>query len=87
MPLTVDISGLPDGFGYYVCATRSNGRWPLRPVTPVGIDDCAGARDPAAELEKLLRSPETARVAFLMVDPHARSPACLCHRDGFCLQE
>jgi protein-L-isoaspartate(D-aspartate) O-methyltransferase len=77
------------GFGFVIRAERSDGIWPVRVVSPVGIFDCVGARDEAAELQlRKLLDPEAAkRIRVLSVEPHSKGKGCLLHIDGFCLQE
>ncbi len=89
LPLTVHLPTFPHGVGFVIRAERRGARWPARFVSPVGIFDCAGARDEAAEpeLRKLLAPGAVMKIAALVVDPHARDEACLYHRDGFCLSQ
>lgn len=90
LPLTVHLPMFPPehGIGFVVCAERRGARWPVRIVSPVGIFDCAGARDPAAEaqLRRFLRPGAAADLHALCSDGHVRGEHCLVHVDGFCLQ-
>jgi protein-L-isoaspartate(D-aspartate) O-methyltransferase len=93
IPLTIHTPQFPThGVGVVVAIEHTGERWPLRVVTPVGIYDCVGARDPEAEgqLAKLLaraRAGERAAMTGLVVmrAAHERTPACLLHVDGFCV--
>jgi len=86
VPLTIHAPTLSGGVGVMVCITRAPGGWRARVVSPVGMYDCAGARDPAheAELRPLLRAGSAMRA--LERAPHERGAACLAHLPGFCLQ-
>jgi len=87
IPLTVHLPAIPHGVGIMLRATRADGRWPAQVVTPVGIYDCAGARDAAheTELRALLAPGAAARIHAVRVEPHPRDRDCLAHVDGFCL--
>jgi protein-L-isoaspartate(D-aspartate) O-methyltransferase len=87
LPLTVHVPRFPHGVGLVICAERRDPRWPVRVVSPVGIYDCAGARDEAAaaELRKLLVPGAAAEIRSLRVDTHARGEACLVHTEASCL--
>ena len=91
LPLTVHMPQFPypnHGIGAVIAAERRGTPWPARVVSPVGIYDCAGARDEAAEaqLRTLMVPGAAARLRALSIDPHPRGDACLFHLDGFCLQ-
>ena len=93
VPITVrfPIPGRPMGFGsgFALRLERVNAqRFLCRPVTPIAIYDCEGARDPAMEekLKDLLRNPfGLAAVKALRRDPHERAGSCALHADGWCL--
>jgi protein-L-isoaspartate(D-aspartate) O-methyltransferase len=94
LPLTAHLPTFPfaHGVGFVVCAKRTDGLWPARVVSPVGIFDCVGARDERAEsqLRKLLRpgAIENLQSGGLHVatEAHPQEDKCLVHVDGFCLQ-
>jgi protein-L-isoaspartate(D-aspartate) O-methyltransferase len=89
LPLTVHVPILSTmhGVGFVIRSERQGQRWPVRVVSPVGIFDCCGARDEAAEaqLRGLLKPEAMPSVCVLSIEPHARAPSCLLHVDGFCL--
>jgi protein-L-isoaspartate(D-aspartate) O-methyltransferase len=90
IPLTIHTPQFPThGVGVVVAIEHTGERWPLRVVTPVGIYDCVGARDPDAEgqLAKLLgRMRGGDRTTLVVVrDAHERTEKCLLHVDGFCV--
>jgi len=93
IPLTIHTPQFPQsGVGVVVAIEHAGERWPLRVVSPVGIYDCVGARDPDAEaqLGKLLaraRAGDRASLTGLAVvrTAHERTPACVLHVDGFCV--
>jgi protein-L-isoaspartate(D-aspartate) O-methyltransferase len=89
LPLTAHVPQvLRHGVGMVVCAERRGDRWPARVVSPVGIYDCVGARDDAAEAQVRALLPSVgSRIHALSVEPHDRGPACLVHVAGSCLQE
>src|SRR5262249_28629683 len=90
LPLTVHLPMLsgPLGMGFVIRVERTGARWPVEIVSPVGIFDCEGARDPEAEaqLRALLKPGAAAAVRALSTDLHDRADHCLVHVDGFCLQ-
>ncbi len=93
IPLTIHTPQFPQhGVGVVVAIEHAGERWPLRVVTPVGIYDCVGARDPDAEaqLAKLLaraRAGDRTSTTGLVVvrAAHERTEKCLLHVDGFCV--
>lgn len=93
VPLTIrfPIPGRPAGFGsgFALRLERANAqRFSCRPVSPIAIYDCEGARDPAVEdkLKDILRNPfGLAAVKSLRRDPHERAGSCALHADGWCL--
>jgi protein-L-isoaspartate(D-aspartate) O-methyltransferase len=89
LPLTAHVPMFPHGVGFVLRLERRGTAWPARVVSPVGIFDCLGARDPAAEaqLRRLLAPGAAARVRVAETAAHERTAACLVHREGFCLQE
>ena len=89
LPLTVRLPNIPFSVGVVLRIVRADGdRWPARPVSQVGIFDCANARnaDEEAELMTMMRPGIAARIAAVALDAHERGPACLAHVPGFCLQ-
>jgi protein-L-isoaspartate(D-aspartate) O-methyltransferase len=88
VPLTIHLPQFPKGIGLMLRAQRSEGRWPARAISQVGIYDCANARDPAeeAELKALLRPGAATQIRAVQIEPHERGAACLAHLTGFCLQ-
>lgn len=89
LPLTVHLPNVPKGIGVMLRVERpSEGRWPVRVISQVGIYDCENARDPAeeAELMTMARPGTVERIRAVEIDPHERGPACLAHLPGFCLQ-
>ena len=88
LPLTVHLPRFPHGVGFVICAEHRGPRWPARVVSPVGIFDCAGARDASAEaqLRRLLSPGAADRILSLAVEPHVQDGECLVHIEGFCLQ-
>jgi protein-L-isoaspartate(D-aspartate) O-methyltransferase len=90
LPLTVHVPGMgtSHGVGAMMCATRGNGHWPARFISPVGIYDCVNARDPANEAKLMAATnPQVAaQLRRVSVEPHAPGPKCGVHLDGFCLQ-
>src|SRR5207245_88572 len=88
LPLPVHLPMFPThGVGFVLCIERRGNPWPARFVSPVGIFDCAGARDEKAEsqLKKLLAPGAVERIRGVSIEPHERGEACLLHADGFCL--
>ncbi|HYV50097.1 MAG TPA: methyltransferase domain-containing protein [Myxococcaceae bacterium] len=93
VPITVrfPIPGRPAGFGsgFALRLERiSAQRFHCRPVVPIAIYDCEGARDPALEdkLKDVLRNPfGLAAVKALRRDPHERTSSCVLHADTWCL--
>ncbi len=88
LPLTAHIPMFPHGIGFAVRVDRAEGLWPARLVSPIGIFDCAGARDAAAEaqLRKLLSPQMKPNVRAVSTERHEPGERCLVHIDGFCLQ-
>jgi protein-L-isoaspartate(D-aspartate) O-methyltransferase len=91
LPLTMHVPRLAGehGVGAALVITAARGAaWPARMVSPVGIFDCTGARDQAAEaqLREVLTPDVASRIAAVSVDAHERGDRCLVHVDGFCLQ-
>ncbi len=88
VPLTVHLPNLPMGVGLMLRADRTDGKWPVRVISQVGIYDCANARDPAneAELMKLLRPGSVEQIRVAAIEPHEPGPDCRAHLTGFCLQ-
>ena len=88
LPLTMTFPNTETQGGMVVRIERVAGtRWPLRPISHVGIFPCTGARDPANEAE--LRNAWKAgvkQIAAVETGPHERGEACLAHIPGFCLQ-
>jgi protein-L-isoaspartate(D-aspartate) O-methyltransferase len=86
LPLTVHRPKFPVGIGFVVCVERHGRYWPVRVVSPVGMYDCAGARDESAEsqLHRLLGP--AARIRTMSIERHPQSYPCLVHIDGFCLR-
>lgn len=93
IPLTMHTPQFPQhGVGMVVAIEHVGERWPLRVVSPVGIYDCVGARDPEAE-SQIGRLMARARAGERMVtsglvivrEPHERTAACQLHVDGFCI--
>jgi hypothetical protein len=93
LPLTVHVPSFPHGVGFVLriecCIGRGDGAWPARVVSPVGIFDCAGARDDAAEaqLRRLLGQGAVGRTRAVSSAPHPRGDGCLLHVDGFCVND
>jgi protein-L-isoaspartate(D-aspartate) O-methyltransferase len=89
LPLTVRVPPFPHGIGFVLRAERRDPDWPARIVSPVGIFDCAGARDEDAELQlrNLLALGASAKIGLLSTAAHTRGDACLLHVEGFCLRE
>jgi len=93
VPITVrfPIPGRPAGFGsgFALRLERvSAQRFLCRPVAPIAIYDCEGARHPAMEdkLKDILRNPfGLAAVKVLRRDPHEKTGSCVIHADGWCL--
>jgi protein-L-isoaspartate(D-aspartate) O-methyltransferase len=91
IPLTMHVPQFPrHGVGAVVAIEHAGERWPLRVVSPVGIYDCVGARDPGAEAQigRLLASSRGGMVTSglaVVRAPHDRGAACLLHVDGFCI--
>jgi protein-L-isoaspartate(D-aspartate) O-methyltransferase len=88
LPLTVRLPAFPHGVGFVIRAEKAGERWPAAVVSPVGIFDCAGAREGSGEeqLRKLLMTGAADRIGVLSIEPHARVETCLVHVEGFCLQ-
>lgn len=91
LPLTMHVPQLAGehGVGAALVITAAPGAtWPARIVSPVGIFDCTGARDAAAEaqLREVLKPEVANRIAAVSVSAHERDERCLVHVDGFCLQ-
>ncbi|MFO0592505.1 MAG: methyltransferase domain-containing protein [Polyangiaceae bacterium] len=88
LPITTHVPGMPLGVGFVVRIERAAARWPARFVSPIGIYDCAGARNPAAEpqIRALLGGAAANKIRAARTDPHERGPECLVHVEGFCLQ-
>jgi len=89
LPLTVKLPTITQGIGVYLRVDRSDGdRWPARPISQVGIFDCANARnaEEEAELMTMARPGAAERIAAVAIGAHERGPACLAHLPGFCLQ-
>jgi protein-L-isoaspartate(D-aspartate) O-methyltransferase len=92
VPITVQfpMPGRSTGFGagFALRLERVNAqRFHCRPVTPIAIYDCEGARDPALaeKLKDVLRNPlGLAAVKVLRRDAHERSASCVVHADGWC---
>jgi protein-L-isoaspartate(D-aspartate) O-methyltransferase len=89
VPITIHIPQYPHGVGVALCITHTGDRWPIRIVSPIGIYDCAGARDPDAErqLMALVAPGGAERLHALSITPHERGPSCLVHTAHCCLQE
>jgi protein-L-isoaspartate(D-aspartate) O-methyltransferase len=93
IPLTMHMPQYPQhGVGMVVAIEHVGDRWPVRVVSPVGIYDCVGARDPDAENQighMMARARAGERMAatglVLLRAPHERGPACQLHVDGFCI--
>jgi len=88
IPLTIHVPALAHSMGIMLRAERRDPRWPASVVSPVGIYDCANARDPAheAELRKVMGFAAGVRPTVAVVSPHERGDACLVHLPAFCLQ-
>jgi protein-L-isoaspartate(D-aspartate) O-methyltransferase len=88
VPLTVHTPEYHQGVGAMLRIDRGDGRWPARVVSPVGIYDCANARDPACEAELMtaMRAGSARELQAIAIDPHERGPSCLAHLPGSCLQ-
>ena len=89
LPLTAQVQGFQHGVGFVVRIERSGERWPASVVSQVGIYNCAGARDEAAEaqIRRLFAPGAAAKIHAVSIEPHERGEACLVHVEGFCLQE
>ncbi|HVE81954.1 MAG TPA: methyltransferase domain-containing protein [Myxococcales bacterium] len=93
VPLTVRFAMVPlgpgFGSGFAVRLERvSAERFRVRPVAPIAIFDCEGARDPAVEekLKEIIRNPMgLAQVRSLRRDAHQRGADCALHESGWCL--
>lgn len=88
VPLTVDLPDPNLGAGHMLLVTRDGTDFLARFVSPVGIFHCAGARTNEGH-ERLKRAYEAGghdAVRRLRREPHASTPACWLHADGFCLQ-
>ena len=89
MPLTVHIPRFPHGIGLALVIERTDAtRWPIRVVSQIGIYDCEGARDPAAEaqLMKLLSPEGKDRLRFVTLETHEPGPECTVHTAETCVQ-
>lgn len=92
VPLTVHTPAYAQGVGAMLridhSDARGEGRWPARIVSPVGIYDCANARDPACEQEllALMRTDTATELKAIAIAPHERGPSCMAHLPGSCLQ-
>ena len=88
MPLTAHIRQFPNhGVGVVVRIERTGERWPLSIVSPVGIFDCVGARDPALEVDvRGLLHLHMHSQLVVAPSPHEPTRACVLHTDGFCVQ-
>jgi protein-L-isoaspartate(D-aspartate) O-methyltransferase len=89
VPLTMHLPNIPSGIGVFLRVERADGdRWPARPISQVGIFDCANARaaEEEAELMTMARPGTAERITAVAVGVHERGPACVAHLPGFCLQ-
>jgi len=89
IPLTLHMPVLPHGVGGMFRLERSEPRWLARMVSPVGIYDCANARDPEneAELRKLAGITTPVKPTVAVLEPHERGEACIAHLSTICLQK
>lgn len=88
VPLTVHTPAYPTGVGAMLRVERGDGAWPARIISPVGIYDCANARNPdcEAELMTLMQAGTANELRTIAIEAHERGPSCLAHLPGFCLQ-
>ena len=90
IPLTAHMAPFPHGIGAMLRIERPaepHARWPAAMISPVGIYDCAIARDPAVEPQILRALPRTDLAALALERaPHAPGATCVVHVDGSCIQ-
>lgn len=89
IPLTLRLPVMRHAVGGMFRLERREPRWGAQMVSPVGIYDCANARDPEneAELRKLAAVGAPVRPTAAMLEPHERGEACIAHLSTICLQK
>jgi protein-L-isoaspartate(D-aspartate) O-methyltransferase len=87
VPLTFSPSPAGIGSGITVVATNTASGWTVRPIGPVSIYPCQGARDESANqaLAAVLRAGTWRELARLRRDRHEREESCRLHNELTCI--